>query len=174
LLIGFVTIGPLLFEDYFGRSIFVLPSHDVIREMLPEWHGPVQFVLHSIFSPVLYLALAGVVVAWYLYLRNPALPDAIRERSGVLYTLLVRKYLLDDLAERMIPAGTKLVGNALWRIGDAAVIDGAVVNGSARLVGLASGVMSGLQTGRLYSYAFVMIIGLALIVGWLILRSIGL
>jgi NADH-quinone oxidoreductase subunit L len=174
LLIGWVTIGPLLFEDYFGSSIFILPAHDVVREMLPGWHGPLQFVLHSFASPVLYLALAGVAVAWYLYLKNPGWPELIRQRSGLLYSVLVRKYFADDLAERLIPAGSLTVGTALWRIGDMALIDGAVVNGSARLVGWASGVLRELQTGRLYTYAFVMIIGLALLVGWLLLRSVGL
>jgi NADH-quinone oxidoreductase subunit L len=173
LIIGWFTIGPVLFEGYFGDSLFVLPGHDVMGEIKAVWHGPMDFVLHSFTSPVLYLALAGVGTAWYLYLKQPTLPERVRQRFGVIYTVLVRKYFADDLAEKIIPGGSLGIGNLLWKVGDVILIDGALVNGSARIVGWASGVIRGIQTGRLYTYAFVMIIGLAAVLAWLLMRSTG-
>jgi NADH-quinone oxidoreductase subunit L len=101
------------------------------------------------------------------------LPERIRQRFGVIYTVLVRKYFADDLAEKIIPGGSLVIGNLLWKVGDEILIDGALVNGSARIVGWASGVIRGIQTGRLYTYAFVMIIGLAVMLAWLLMRSTG-
>jgi NADH-quinone oxidoreductase subunit L len=167
-LIGWFTAGPALFGDYFGASIFVLPGQDVLGELAEEWHGPLGFVLHGLQGLPVYLALAGVGLAWFLYLRQPALPEQLRKRAGMLYALLVNKYFADTLAERLIPAGSRAVGQLLWRVGDVAIIDGAAVNGSARLVGWCAGVVRRVQTGYLYHYAFAMVIGLAVLVGWLI------
>jgi NADH-quinone oxidoreductase subunit L len=171
-LIGWPTIGPLLFGDFFGDSIFVLGAHDVLGDMAHEYHGPLQFLVHGLLSsPVVYLALAGVGVAWYLYLRKPGITDQIRGRISAVYDFLANKYYLDVLAEQWIPrAGTKL-GNFLWNFGDVIVIDGALVNGSARFVGWMSGVVRQIQTGYLYTYAFSMVLGLAALVLWLLLMS---
>ena len=168
LLIGWVTIGPLLFGDYFGDAIFVLPVHDVLAQLGEDFHGPLGFLTHGFKSPVLYIALAGVAVAWYLYIKNPLLPKAIKERSGALYRLLANKYYFDEFNEKVIARGTRLIGQGLWRGGDVAVIDGVLVNGTANMIGRAAGVIRKLQTGYLYHYAFVMVIGLCVLVGWLI------
>jgi len=167
-LIGWPTIGPLLFGDFFGSSIFVLESHDVLAETGESFHGPVSFVWHGLASPVVYLALSGVVVAWYLYLRKPSLAERNRERLSLIYTTLVNKYYLDECFEKLIPRLGTRVGALLWRVGDVAIIDGAMVNGSARLVGWFSAVVRKVQTGYLYTYAFTMIIGLSALVGWVL------
>ena len=123
-------------------------------------------------APV-WLALAGVAVAWYFYLRRPELPGAVAGRAGAIHKLLVNKYYFDDLNERVLAPLARLGGRTLWRVGDELIIDGAVVNGSARAVGWLSGVVRRLQTGYLYHYAFAMFIGLAVMLGWLLFFVAG-
>lgn len=168
LLIGWPTIGPVLFGDYFAGAIFVAAPHDVLAEMGAEFHGAFGFLLHGLQSPVLLLAFAGVVVAWYLYLKNPLLPKAIKERTEFLYRLLDNKYYLDDFNEKVLARASRMLGQGLWRGGDAAVIDGALVNGSANAVGWIAGKVRRIQTGYLYHYAFAMVIGLCVLIAWFI------
>ena len=163
---GWPTIGPLLFGDWFGEAIFVQESHDVLGELGADYHGPARFIVHGLMSPVLYLAISGAAVAWYLYLVNPELTDRIRRRIDPVYRLLVNKYYLDDLNEKILAAGGRGLGRIFWRVGDELIIDGAVVNGSARFVGWGATVVRRLQTGYLYHYAFAMIIGLAVLLAW--------
>jgi len=171
MVIGWPTIGPLLFGDYFGGSIHVAEAHDVLGHLGQEFHGPLQFVLHGFLGLPFFLAMAGVVSAWYLYLRNPALAATLREKAGALYTLLVNKYYFDAFNEKVIAAGGRGLGNILWRGGDVAIIDGAAVNGSARLIGWIASVARGLQSGYLYHYAFATVIGLSALLAWLLWRS---
>ncbi len=168
LLIGWPTIGPVLFDDYFAGAIFVAAPHDVLAELGADFHGAFGFLLHGLQSPVLLLAFAGVVVAWYLYLKNPLLPKAIKERTEFLYRLLDNKYYLDDFNEKVLARASRMLGQGLWRGGDAAVIDGALVNGSANAVGWIAGKVRRIQTGYLYHYAFAMVIGLCILIAWFI------
>ena len=171
ILIGWPTIGPLLFGDYFGGAIHVAEAHDVLGELGHEYHGPLQFVVHGFMGLPFYLAMAGVALAWFLYLRRPDLAAALRERAGGLYTLLVNKYYFDAFNEKVIAAGSRALGTILWRGGDGAIIDGAAVNGSARLVGWIAQAARGLQSGYLYHYAFATVIGLAALLAWLLWRG---
>jgi len=166
--IGWPTIGALLFGDYFGNSVYVAPAHDVLHRLGEEFHGPWAFVLHGLASPILGLAAAGVMLAWYLYLKRPELAGQLRERAGWLYTLLENKYYIDAFNERFIAGGSRALGNLLWRGGDMAIIDGAAVNGSARVVGWLASAMRGVQSGYLYHYAFATIIGLSALLAWLL------
>jgi len=168
---GWPTIGPLLFGDWFGEAIFVAPAHDVLGHLAEEFHGPAAFVLHGLTSPAIWLAAAGVLAAWYLYLKRPALATELREKAGGVYTLLANKYYFDAFNQRFIAGGSRALGRALWRGGDVAIIDGAAVNGSARLVGWLANVVRGLQSGYLYHYAFATIIGLSALLAWLLWRS---
>jgi NADH-quinone oxidoreductase subunit L len=168
--VGWPTIGPLLFGDFFGSAIVVAPEHDVLGHLAGEFHGPARFVLHGLLAPAIWLAAAGVLAAWYLYLKRPALAAQLRDKAGALYTLLAHKYYFDAFNERVIAAGSRGLGRLLWRGGDVAVIDGAAVNGSARVVGWLAGAVRGVQTGYLYHYAFATIIGLAGLLAWLLLR----
>jgi NADH-quinone oxidoreductase subunit L len=167
---GWPTIGPLLFGGWFGDAIAVLPAHDVLGHLREEFHGPAAFVLHGLQSPAVWLAAAGVTAAWFLYLKRPELAERLRERAGVLYTLLANKYYFDAINEKGIAAAARGIAQALWRGGDVAVIDGAAVNGSARLVGWAAGRLRALQSGYLYHYAFATIIGLSALLAWLLWR----
>ena len=166
--IGWPTIGALLFGDYFGNAVYVAPAHDVLHRLGEEFHGPWAFVLHGLASPILGLAVAGVALAWYLYLAQPTLPERIRQRAGAVYTLLANKFYFDAFNERFIAGGSRALGNLLWRGGDVAVIDGALVNGSARVVGWLANAVRGVQSGYLYHYAFATIIGLSALLAWLL------
>jgi NADH-quinone oxidoreductase subunit L len=170
-IVGWPFIHPLLFGDFFQDAIFVTEQHDVLGHLREEFHGPALFVLHGLGSPILGLAVAGVALAWYLYLVRPEIPGRLRERAGVLYTLLTNKYYFDAFNERFIAGGSRALGRMLWRAGDVALIDGAAVNGSARLVGWIANVVRGMQTGYLYHYAFATIIGLSALLAWLLWRS---
>jgi NADH-quinone oxidoreductase subunit L len=167
--IGWLTIGPVLFGEFFAESIFVLEEHNVLGELAAEWHGPAAFVTHAfVASPALYLAAAGVLVAWFLYMYRPALPGQIKARAGLLYEVLENKYYFDWFNEQVLARGTRCVAGGLSRVGDQLIIDGFLVNGSARVVESMSGVLRKLQSGYLYTYAFAMVIGLAVLAGWLI------
>jgi NADH-quinone oxidoreductase subunit L len=170
-IIGWPTIAPVVFGDYFGSAIVVHEAHNVLGELAAEFHGPASYLLHAFSGPVPYLAFAGALTAWYVYLRKPGLAEAIRLRFSGLHTLLMNKYYFDDFNEKVLARGTLGIGNILWRFGDVTVIDGGLVNGSARLVGWAAQVSRQLQSGYLYHYAFAMIIGLAVLVGWLLLGT---
>jgi NADH-quinone oxidoreductase subunit L len=170
-IIGWFTIEPLLFGGYFGEAIRVAPEHDVLGHLREEFHGPAQFVLHGLQGPAVWLALAGVAAAWFLYIKRPELAGKLRQKAGGLYTLLVNKYYFDAFNEKIVAAGSRALGQALWKGGDVAVIDGAAVNGSARLVGWVANTARGLQSGYLYHYAFATIIGLSALLAWLLWRS---
>jgi NADH-quinone oxidoreductase subunit L len=170
-IIGWLTIEPLLFGGYFGDAIRVAEHHDVLGHLKEEFHGPAAFVLHGLTGPAVWLAAAGVALAWFLYLKRPDLAARLRERAGGVYTLLENKYYFDWFNENVIARGSRLLGTALWKGGDVALIDGAAVNGSARVVGWVAQVARGLQSGYLYHYAFATIIGLSLLLAWLLWRS---
>ncbi|TDJ45799.1 MAG: NADH-quinone oxidoreductase subunit L [Gammaproteobacteria bacterium] len=170
-LIGWFTVGPVLFGSFFSDSIFVLEHQDVVGELAAEFHGPMAFVTHAFVnftSPALYLAAAGAAVAWFLYIFRPALPALLQQRLSWPHRLLTNKYYFDWFNEQVLARTTRGVAGLLARVGDQLLIDGVAVNGSARLVARVSGVVRHLQTGYLYHYAFAMIIGLAVMIGWLV------
>jgi NADH-quinone oxidoreductase subunit L len=168
LLVGWPAIGPLLFGDFFGDAIRVAPEHGALAAVGEEFHGPAGFILHALGGPAVYLALAGVAVAWYVWLRRPELAGRASERLSGIYRLLVNKYYADELYQRVFAAGGRGVGTVLWKAGDQAVIDGVMVNGTARVIGRIAAVARRLQSGYLYHYAFAMVIGLTALLGWLL------
>ena len=171
-IIGWLTIGPMLFGGFFDGAIFVRPEHDVLAAVGEEFHGSAAFILHALTSSVtVYLAAAAALLAWFLYLKRPELPALLLERMAVLHKVLVNKYYFDWINENVLARGTRAAGRALWRIGDQILIDGLIVNGSARAVGVVSSVARGLQSGYLYHYAFAMVIALAALIGWFALRG---
>ncbi len=158
--IGFITIEPMLFGAFFKDAIIVDPiRHPAMAELAKLFHGPAQMALHGLSTAPFWLAVAGVALAYYLYLVNPALPAAIKRRVEPLYALLENKYYLDWFNENVLARGARALGNGLWKGGDQRLIDGALVNGSWRLVGWVSGMVRRLQSGFIYHYAFGMIIG---------------
>jgi NADH-quinone oxidoreductase subunit L len=169
--IGWFTIGPVLFGDYFGNAIFVAEGQNPLHELGEEFHGPLAFVQHGFSGLAVYLAAAGALVAWFLYLKRPDIPARMLERFGALHRVLMNKYYFDWFNENVLARGSRGLGGWFWRVGDQTLIDGAMVNGSARAVGVMAVLARGLQSGYLYHYAFAMIVGLAAIVGWLVFRS---
>jgi len=167
-IIAWFTTGDMLFGNYFADAITVLPQHDVLKEISAEWHGPVSFATHAISSPPFYLALAGVVTAWFLYIKRPDIPEMLENRFKALHTLLVNKYYFDDINQALFADGTVKVGKQLWKQGDQKLIDGLMVNGTAKTVGVFGSLLRILQTGQLPQYAFTMIIGLVGFLGWLL------
>ncbi len=169
--VGWFTIGPLLFGEYFGGAIFVAPGHGGLEAVGEEFHGPVGFVLHGFAGPAVYLALAGAVTAWYVWLKRPELADRASERLSAVYRLLVNKYYADELYQRVFAGAGRGLGRELWRAGDQVLIDGALVNGTARGIGRVAAVVRHVQSGYLYHYAFAMVIGLTLLLAWLLWRG---
>ncbi len=161
--IGAITVGPILFGGYFDGAIYVAPAHDVLARLGEEYHGPLQTLLHGLMAPPFFLAMAGLVAAWFFTLKRPDLAERIRQGSGGLYRWMVDKYGFDRFYAFFFAGGARGLGRLFWKVGDIRLIDGLIVNGSARLVGWMAGVMRLLQTGYLYHYAFAMIIGLLLL-----------
>lgn len=158
--IGFMTIEPMLYGGFFKDAIFVnLEKHPAMEELKQLFHGPAQMALHGLTAAPFWLALSGSVLAWYMYMVNPALPAAIKRMFMPVFTLLDNKYYFDWFNENVLARGTRLLGTALWKGGDQKLIDGALVNGSWKLVGWVSGVVRRLQSGYIYHYAFGMIVG---------------
>jgi NADH-quinone oxidoreductase subunit L len=168
LIIGWFTVGPVLFGGFFGDAIVVDHGRDVLAHMGEHWHGPVALLMHAWQTPVFWLAMAGLATAAYLYLLRPDLPAKIKGKFEGLYNLLDRKYYFDDLYIKGFAAWGRNIGTVLWKRGDQFLIDGVLVNGTANSVGKLAGVMRQLQSGYLYTYAFAMIIGLTMFLGWLI------
>ncbi|MES2756491.1 MAG: NADH-quinone oxidoreductase subunit L [Pseudomonadota bacterium] len=157
--IGYLTIGPMLYGDFFKGVIFVGDNHPAMKELAAEFHGPMAMAIHSLTTMPFILALAGVVSAWYCYLVNPKVPAWFYAKFKALHTLLDNKYYMDKFNDVVFSGGARLLGNGLWNVGDKGLIDGLVVNGSAKLVGWFSSVVRTAQTGYIYHYAFVMILG---------------
>jgi NADH-quinone oxidoreductase subunit L len=165
--IGYWTIGPMLHGEFFKDSIIVnAAAHPAMEELTKEFHGALAMALHALTSLPFWLALGGVVVAWWFYLMQPALPAAIKKRFEWVYTLLDNKYYMDWFNEHVLSAGARLLGNGLWKGGDVALIDGVVINGSARAVGAIAQLTRLFQTGHLYFYALVMLLGIFGLMTW--------
>ncbi|KVV42102.1 NADH:ubiquinone oxidoreductase subunit L [Burkholderia ubonensis] len=163
--IGAIAIGPMLYGSFFehgvafDKVIFIGENHPGLEELGKEFHGWAAMGLHSLTTLPLWLAIAGVATAWFLYLKRPELPAVIRRAFGPIYTLLDNKYYMDKINEVVFARGSVAIGRGLWKEGDVVVIDG-LVNGSARFVAWFAGVIRFLQSGYIYHYAFAMIIGM--------------
>ncbi len=167
--IGYVTIEPMLFGDFFKGGIFIdAAAHPGMQELSHHFHGAFAMATHAVSTPVFWLALAGVVLSWFFYIKQPAIPAAIKKACGPIYTVLENKYYFDKFNELVLAGGARLLGRGLWKGGDAGVIDGLIVSGSVQVVGLASRLVRLFQSGHIYHYAFTMIFGLcALLSLWL-------
>ena len=167
--IGFMTIQPMLFGEFFKDAIFIdAEKHAGMKTLADAFHGPVAMALHAVSTAPFWLALAGVVVAWYMYLINPAVPAAIGRALRPLVVVLENKYYMDWINENILARGARALGNGLWKVGDRTLIDGLLVNGSWKLVGMVSNWTRKLQTGYLYHYALVMILGIFLLMTYFV------
>ena len=161
--IGFFTIEPMLFGDWFKRAIHVAASHDTVGHFAEHFHGAAAMAMHGLTTLPFFLAMAGVVLAWFFYLVKPEIPAAIMRTFKPLHTLLENKYYFDKFNEVVFAGGSRLLGQGLWKGGDQGLIDGLIVTGAARTISLVAQASRLLQSGHIYMYAFSMIIGLCVL-----------
>lgn len=169
--IGAMTMGPILFGDFFQGAITVAHSHDVLGELAAHFHGPLAFVVHGFQGPAVYLALAGVVSAGYVYLFNPGVAEFFANRfvpGRLANWVLQRKYGFDALYIQGFAGMGRALGRLFWERGDMDLIDGRLVNGTAQRIVAWAAKGRALQSGYLYHYAFAMLIGLTLLLGWVL------
>ena len=168
-IVGFLFIQPMLFGDFFKNVIFVdAAKHPAMAKLGEIFHGPVAMAVHGLQTAPFWLAFAGVALSYYMYMVNPALPAGIKARVQPLYRLLENKYYLDWINENILARGARALGTGLWKVGDQAIIDGGLVNGSWKLVGAVSGVIRWMQSGFIFHYALVMILGVFALMTWFV------
>ena len=164
-IIGYIAIEPMLYGDFFKGVIFVNhEAHPTMHLMKEEFHGALAMVSHSLHSPVLYLAIAGVVSAWFLYIKAPSLPAKIAAAFRPVYVLFENKYYLDVIYYNVFAKGSRALGTFFWKAIDTAIIDNGIVNGSAKLVGAVSAQVRKMQTGFIYTYAAFMVTGVLVLI----------
>lgn len=167
IIIGALAADSMITGEYFKGVITVFADrHPAMAALAEHWHGWVAMALHGFTSLPFWLMVAGIATAWYFYLVNPAIPARLQQTFKGIYTVLENKYYLDRFNEWFFAGGARRLGSGLWKRGDQGLIDGLVVNGSARLVGWFSRVLRQGQTGFLNHYAIAMIIGLAFLLFW--------
>jgi NADH-quinone oxidoreductase subunit L len=165
--IGYWTIGPMLHGEFFKDSIVVdAARHPAMAELGKHFHGALAMATHGLLTLPFWLALGGVATAWWFYLKQPSIPAAIKSRFEWVYRLLDNKYYMDWFNEHVLAAGARLLGTGLWKGGDVGLIDGVVINGSARAVGGIAQLVRLFQTGYLYFYALVMLLGIFALMTW--------
>jgi NADH-quinone oxidoreductase subunit L len=169
-IVGYFTIEPMLFGGFFDNVIYVAEQHGAMAGLNEMFHGANAMALHGFVTLPFWLALAGVVAAYYCYMINPRVPAWFYNKFRGVHTLLDNKYYMDRINEVVFAAGARKAGHRLWSVGDRTLIDGLMVNGSAKAVGWFSRITRTLQTGYIYHYAFTMILGIALYLGYLLLR----
>ena len=169
LVIGYLTIQPMLFGDYFKDAIYInAVAHPAMAELHEEFHGAFAMAVHGLTTLPFWLAFTGVALSWFFYMKRPDIPAAIKERFSLIYTILDNKYGFDIFNDWFFAGGARKLGNLLWRYGDVKLIDGFFVNGSARMVGWFSKLTRQFQSGYIYHYAFAMIIGLFALITWFV------
>jgi NADH-quinone oxidoreductase subunit L len=171
-IIGFMTIAPMLYGDFFKDSIAInLEAHPAMEELAKEFHqlgGPVAMALHAFMALPFWFAAAGVAMSYWFYMVSPAIPAAIKQRFAFIYKLLENKYYLDWFNENVLARLARVTGTGLWKGGDEGLIDGVLINGLASEVGAVAAIGKRLQTGHLYWYALVMIIGVIGLMTWML------
>jgi NADH:ubiquinone oxidoreductase subunit 5 (subunit L)/multisubunit Na+/H+ antiporter MnhA subunit len=170
-LIGGLTAGPILFGGYFGDSIRVLEKNDVLAELGKDFQSPMQMALHGFWGGPFWLAAAGVLTAWLFFLHRPQWADATARALAPVRKVLLNKYYFDWFNEKILSVVARGLGFTLWKGGDEVLIDGVLVNGSAATVSWFGSIVRRVQNGYLYAYAFWMVIGLAVMLGWFLVRS---
>jgi NADH-quinone oxidoreductase subunit L len=171
--IGAMTFKWMLFDGGFGGAIYFSDANrEALQEIGVQMGDWLHMGLHAIQNPVFYIMALGVFAAWALYIKWPDIPGKIDAKLQLLRKLLENKYFFDWFNENVIARGSRLLGTGLWKAGDQFLIDGVAVNGSANTVGFIAGIVRRVQSGFLYSYAFWMVIGLAVMLGWFLMRLI--
>jgi len=160
--LGAIGAHAMLAGDYFGGAIVIHGDvHPAMEELARDFPGAAAMAFEGLWHLPFLLAAGGVFLAWLLYVRRPDWPALVQARAPWLYQLLDQKYYLDRINEGVFAGGARWVGSSFWKQGDVAIIDG-LVNGSARTVAWVAQLIRRLQSGFIYHYAFVMLVGIAL------------
>jgi len=166
-IIGYLTIGPMLYGEFFKGAIQVnAEAHPAMEELAKEFHGASAMAIHALTSLPFWLAVAGVAMSYWFYMVSPSIPAAIKARAGFIYKLLENKYYLDWFNENVIARLARVTGKALWKGGDQGFIDGFLIHGTANEVRAVASLGRKLQSGYLYFYALVMIVGVIGLMTW--------
>lgn len=169
--IGAIALMPMLFGDFFEGVIYVdAARHGAMTELADKIHGWLPMALHGFVTLPFWLAVAGVVVSYVFYMLKPEIPAAIKsfaQKIG-LYQLLANKYGVDWMYENVFALGSRVLGTVFWKAGDQFLIDGAVVNGSWKVVDKLAAVVRCFQSGYIYYYALVMILGIFAFMSWFV------
>lgn len=170
-IIGYILFMPMLYDvpTLLGKSLFVLPEHNVLEELSREVHSPLQAALHAPLSLTFWLTLAGIAVAWVAYIAMPGIPAKLARTFSWIYRLLLNKYGFDTFNNKVVVAGSKALGRFFYNTGDQRLIDGFLVNGTGRTVRWFAQKGRVIQSGYLYHYATVMVLGLIVFLCWLLL-----
>jgi NADH-quinone oxidoreductase subunit L len=156
---GFALHGWFIGEDqegFWNHSIFNQPDNDIMARL-----ENVPLVVD--FAPLV-VGIAGIVLAWAMYIARPDLPRKLAKQFPQLYFFLLNKWYFDELYDRIFVRPLFWLSGKSWRVGDAMIIDG-VPNGLAALAAEGSRETVKIQTGSLAAYAFVMLIGVVVLVG---------
>ncbi len=165
--IAWWTTEPMLFGSFFDDAIRVLPEHHTLAMLSRQFVDVWSFGMHSVQTAPFWLMIGGLVIASYVYLMNPGLADSFARRFAPIKKILDNKYYFDDFNQKVLVNLSLMTGSAFWKAGDQTLIDGVAVNGSARSVGFIAQLIRKIQSGYLYHYALVMLVGLLSIMLWL-------
>ncbi len=164
--IGYFTVDSMIFGDWFGSAIHVLPEHDTLGALAKSVDGGNGMLGHFYMTLPFYLAMGGLFVAWFIYMIKPSIADKIKSLFSPIYTLLDKKYFFDEVYQFVFAGGSRGIGTFFWQKGDAKLIDEIIINGSANNVGRFAALVRNIQTGYLFHYAFAMILGLLVLLTW--------
>ncbi|MES9845548.1 MAG: NADH-quinone oxidoreductase subunit L, partial [Candidatus Sedimenticola sp. 6PFRAG5] len=167
--VGYFTVDAMLFGDWFEGAIYVLPEHNTIAAVEKIVHDGNGMLGHFYASAPFYLAMAGLFVAWFIYMKKPSIAHDIKTRFDFVHLILDKKYFFDETYQFLFAGGSRGIGKLLWNVGDRGLIDGLIINGSAKTVGRFADWIRNVQTGYLFHYAAVMILGLLLLLTWFVI-----
>jgi len=145
-------------NNFWAQSIFFL-------EPLSTEHPPIWFLL---LTPI--LVLISIPFAYYLFVKNKSVPEEIVKINRPLYEFLVNKWYFDELYDYIIVNPSKKIGLFLWKICDVKIIDGFGPDGISSIIKKASLKANKFQSGFIYQYAFVMLIGFSALLTYLIVN----
>ena len=168
ILIAWPTFGVVVFGDFFSDSIRQISSYELFGF---EYQSPLNFLIHAFSGPVIYLSVIGILAAWVGYVNKPELPEKISNQFSIIHKVLVNKYYFDHFYEKVIAKNTAKLGSMFWNFWDIKIIDDFLVNGTAIRIQKLSTISKRMQTGYIYHYALMMVIGLSLLLAWVIVKS---
>ena len=167
IIIAWPTLGILVFGDFFSNAIQQIPSYELFGY---KYQSPLNFLIHAFSGPVIYLSLIGIITAWVCYIKMPHFPEKISNKFAIIYKVLVNKYYFDYFYEKVVAKNTAKLGLVFWNFGDIKIIDDFLVNGTAIRIQKLSTISKKLQSGYIYHYALMMVIGLSLFLAWIIIN----